>query len=142
MGLSNRKHRSSSLDERDGSSFLLRSNNNQNKELATFTNGKGKQFSYVKQYLLEQEEEEKRSKTQSSLPMQMEHRQSLVFNGNYNSTIEKRPSKKSNDMPPPPVSVNSVDTIKQIVKHLLKNKGRNDEPSEQEINQAMEEFQK
>ena len=39
--LSNRKHRSSSLDERDGNSFLLRSNNNQNKELATFTNGKG-----------------------------------------------------------------------------------------------------
>ena len=39
--LSNRKHRSSSLDERDGNSFLLRSNNNQNKELATFSNGKG-----------------------------------------------------------------------------------------------------
>merc|ERR1711894_74346 len=112
MGLSNRKHRSSSLDERDGSSFLLRSNNNQNKELATFSNGKGKQFSYVKQYLLEQEEEEKRSKTQSSLPTQMEHRQSPVFNGNYNNTIEKRHSKKSNDTPPPPVSVNSVDTIK------------------------------
>ena len=72
----------------------------------------------------------------------MEHRQSPVFNGNYNNTIEKRHSKKSNDTPPPPVSVNSVDTIKQIVKHLLKNKGRNDEPSEQEINQAMEEFQK
>ena len=40
-----------------------------------------------------------------------------------------------------PVSVNSVDAIKQLVKHLLKKKGRNEEPSEHEINQAMQEFQ-
>ena len=39
------------------------------------------------------------------------------------------------------VPVNSVDTIKQIVKHLLKKKGRHEEPSEHEINQAMQEFQ-
>merc|ERR1712218_477174 len=67
--LPNRKHRSSSLDERDGSSFLLRSSVNQNKDAGTFKNGKaGKQFSYVKQYLLEQEEEEKRVKEQSTEP--------------------------------------------------------------------------
>ena len=41
----------------------------------------------------------------------------------------------------PPSSVNSVDTIKHIIKHLMKNKGRDEEPSEQEINQAMIEFQ-
>ena len=41
----------------------------------------------------------------------------------------------------PPSSVNSVDTIKHISKHLMKNKGRDEEPSEQEINQAMIEFQ-
>ena len=45
--LSNRKHRSSSLDERDGNSFLLRPNQNQNKELATFTNGKGVRNKYI-----------------------------------------------------------------------------------------------
>ena len=39
--LSNRKHRSSSLDERDGSSLLLRSSSNPNKDAGTFTNGKG-----------------------------------------------------------------------------------------------------
>ena len=38
--LPNRKHRSSSLDERDGSSFLLRSSINQNKDAGTFKNGK------------------------------------------------------------------------------------------------------
>ena len=36
--------------------------------------------------------------------------------------------------------VASVDTMKQLIKHVLKNTGRNDEPSEQEINQAMNEF--
>ena len=35
----------------------------------------------------------------------------------------------------------SVDTIKQVIKQVLKNTGRKDEPSEQEINQAMNEFQ-
>ena len=40
----------------------------------------------------------------------------------------------------PPSTVNSVDTIKHIIKHLMKNKGRDEEPSEQEINQAMIEF--
>ena len=39
--LSNRKHRSSSLDERDGSSFLSRASSNISKDSGTFTNGKG-----------------------------------------------------------------------------------------------------
>ena len=72
----------------------------------------------------------------------MEQRKSPLVNGNYNTTIEKRHRNRSNEKPLPSVSANSVDTIKQIVRHLLKNKGRNDEPSEQEINQAMEEFEK
>ena len=39
------------------------------------------------------------------------------------------------------VPVNSVDTIKHIIKHIMKNKGKDEEPSEEEINQAMREFQ-
>ena len=59
-----------------------------------------------------------------------------------NASINRRPVDKSNASPINPGTVNSVDTIKQIVKHLLKNKGRMDEPSEEEINQAMEEFER
>ena len=57
------------------------------------------------------------------------------------NTIQTRSNMHTNANLQSSVPVNSVDTIKQIVKHLLKKKGRNEEPSEHEINQAMQEFQ-
>ena len=57
------------------------------------------------------------------------------------NTLQTRSNMETNSNIQSSVPVNSVDTIKQIVKHLLKKKGRHEEPSEHEINQAMQEFQ-
>ena len=78
----------------------------------------------------------------STEPQTREYSHPPAPNVTPRSTINNKPTEHVIKSPIPPVTVNSVDTIKQIVKHLLKNKGRNDEPSEQEINQAMEEFEK
>ena len=78
----------------------------------------------------------------STEPQTREYSHPPAPNVTARSTINNKRNEHAMESPVPPVTVNSVDTIKQIVKHLLKNKGRNEEPSEQEINQAMEEFEK
>ena len=65
----------------------------------------------------------------------------MSSSSSVSNTIQTRSNMETNSNIQSSVPVNSVDTIKQIVKHLLKKKGRHEEPSEHEINQAMQEFQ-
>ena len=78
----------------------------------------------------------------SPSPQRTEYSHPPIPNIKTKPPLNNRHTRNTTESPIPPVTVNSVDTIKQIVRHLLKNKGTNDEPSEQEINQAMEEFEK